>query len=64
MNLKHEMFWNNSISSTGIAKVSWTLNMKCFEIVKFFPYTPPITLMNLKHEMFWNSKVSKHSFNV
>ena len=34
MNLKHEMFWNKLGGLYMQLKVLWTLNMKCFEIIK------------------------------
>ena len=32
MNLKHEMFWNQTGTVTVNGSIGWTLNMKCFEI--------------------------------
>mgnify|MGYP001642675919 CR=1 FL=1 len=33
MNLKHEMFWNVFVTLYKFSNLSWTLNMKCFEII-------------------------------
>ena len=47
------MFWNFDAWADALVLITWTLNMKCFEIItEMLEYKDE--LMNLKHEMFWN----------
>ena len=53
------MFWNNKKNQSLFNPFKLTVNMKCFEILRFSS-SFIASAINRKHEMFWNQEGVKN----